>query len=209
MLHKKLHSEINKYFEEHQFDNPIFVQKPAVSSFKSGADTLVESPEGSGKTTALASVLIHQLGAALNDVPRALILTYNKEQADKLKDLLDEIGRFTNLRNFVVYPGPNLQKLKDSIYFGSDIVIGTPKRLNELYSNNGLNFNDLKYFIIDDANETIRPETLSLIDRLAGIKTESQKMLMCHTLNDNILRFADMHMPLLKLIQYTDESSND
>lgn len=201
MFLKKLDQHIEESLQKKGFESPIGHQKSTISAMKSGADVLLISPEKSGKTTAIVIGLVQKLKAALNDVPRALILVADRDKAENMKLMFEEIGEQTNLRVFCVYPKPALQKLKDAIYYGSDVVIGTVKRLNELYSNNGLNLNDLQYLIVDDTHETMKAEMIAQVDRLARVVPHAQIMVSTSSSNERIKRFAEAYMPRLTIIK--------
>jgi superfamily II DNA/RNA helicase len=201
MFHKKIDEHINQALADIQIEKPQFIQKKIVSTIKSGVDACFLSNEKTGKSTALAVAMIQKLEAALNDVPRAIIVVPDKEKADQLKDMFDLIGKHTNLRVFTVYPGPKLQVLKDQIYFGSDIIIGTPKRLGELYSNNGLNLNDLQYFIVDDASECMKTENFNALDRLFEIMPNVQHAALSHTYNENLERYIEKFFGITSFVK--------
>jgi len=201
VFHKKLNKNINKALELKKIESPIAVQKKTISAIKSGQDAIIISDEKSGKTTAMVASLIQLLNYAQNDVPRAMIIVPDKEKADTLEELFKELGKGTDLRVNCVYPGPGLEKVRDKVYFGTDIVVGTLKRLNELYSNSGLNLNDLNMFIIDDAQDCMRPEMIAAIDRLADIRPNSQRIILTERINDTIERFSEVKMTNYKLIK--------
>jgi len=204
VFHKKIDQHINKALIEIGIAKPIAVQKKAISSIKSGKDSIIVSPKETGKTTTLVVALVQILKAALNDVPRAMVIVETKEDADKMKILFDEIGKETNLRVHCVYPGPNLLKIRDKVYYGTDVVIGTVKRLNELYSNSGLNLNDLQIILIDNADTTIKIELHSQIDRLTDIMPNIQKIIFCNSINDKVKRYADKYMARPNIIKATE-----
>ena len=201
MFHKKLNKNINKALELKEIKSPISIQKKTISSIKSGLDSVIVSPEKSGKTTAMVVSLIQMLNYAQNDVPRAMIIVPDKERADILEETFNELGKGTDLRVNCVYPGPGLEKVRDKVYFGTDIVIGTIKRLNELYSNSGLNLNDLYIFIIDDAQECMKPERMAAIDRLADIRPHSQRIILTEKTNETIQRFSDTRMNRINFVK--------
>ncbi len=204
MFHKKIDQHINQALESKGIENAISVQKKAISSIKSGIDSIIISPEESGKTTALVVALVQLMKAALNDVPRAMVIVENKEEADKMKELFDEIGKHTDLRVHCVYPGPNILKVRDTVYYGTDIVIGTVKRLNELYSYSGLNLNDLQMILIDNADTTIKIELQAQIDRLTEIMPNAQKILFAKKSNDRIERYSEKYMARPNIIKDND-----
>lgn len=201
MFHKKIDQHINEALVEIGIATPIAVQKKAISSVKSGIDSIIVSPKETGKTTALVVALVQILKTQLNDVPRAMVIVESKEEADKMKLLFDEIGKNTDLRVHCVYPGPNLLKVRDKVYYGTDVVIGTVKRLNELYSNSGLNLNDLQIILVDNADTTIKVELFAQIDRLTEIMPNIQKILFTKQITDRITRYADKYMARPNIIK--------
>ena len=205
MFHKKLNKNINKALELKGIESPIFIQKKTISAIKSGQDAIILSDKKSGKTTAMVVSLIQMLSYAKNDVPRAMIIVATKERADELELLFKELGKGTDLRVNCVYPGPALDKVRDKVYFGTDIVVGTVKRINELYSNSGLNLNDLHMYIIDDAYEIMKAEMISPIDRLADIRPNSQRIILTDTINDTINRFKNVKMTNPNIIEFIPE----
>lgn len=201
MFHKKLNKNINKALEENGIEAPISIQKKTISAIKSGQDTIIVSAEKTGKTTSMVVSLIQMLNYAQNDVPRAMIIVPDKDRADKLEETFNLLGKGTDLRVNCVYPGPGLEKVRDKVYFGTDIVVGTLKRMNELYSNSGLNLNDLTMYIIDDALECMKPEWMTLIDRLADIRPNSQRIIFTESMNSTMERFAEVRMKNLNIIK--------
>lgn len=201
MFHKKIDQHIDQALKDLEIESPIGLQKKMISNIKSGNDCIFISGEKTGKTTALVVAIIQMLKSALNDVPRALVVVQNKDRAEEMKLMFDEIGKKTDLRVHCVYPGPNILKIRDQVYYGSDVVIGTPKRLNELYSFSGLNLNDLQMVVVDDANLTIKIELVGQIDRLTEIIPSVQKILAAPKMNERVERYAEFHMPKPIVIQ--------
>lgn len=154
---KKLIPELVSGIVEAGFDtNPKEIQSTCIPKIKSGADLLVIAPEDSGKSTAIVIALIQQLKKAEEEAPRAVVLTSSKEKAFELEEQFKLLGKNTNLRTFVVFDKGIIQYQKDMIYEGLDILIGTPKRINELLSTTGIPTTKLQILAVDDA-ETIFP----------------------------------------------------
>ncbi len=154
---KKLSPELVSGIIDAGFDKePKEIQTNCMPKIKSGGDLFVIAPEGSGKSTAIVIGVIQQLKKAFEEAPRAIIMVESKEKAFELEEQFEILGKHTNLRTFTVFDHGNLQFQKDCIYEGLDILIGTPKRINELLSNTGIPSTKLKLLVVDDA-ETIFP----------------------------------------------------
>lgn len=111
-----------------------------------------------------------------------------------MKLLFEELAQNTDLRIFCEGDAGNLHDLRDKIYAGSDIVIATAKKLNELYSFSGINLNNLKMFIIDDAELIMRDQILSEINRLAPYIPKSQRIVFCERFTVQMDNFIEEYM---------------
>lgn len=77
--------------------------------------------------------------------------------------------------------------------------------MNELYSFSGLNLNDLKILVLDDADEVLRRDAIAKVDRLSETISKVQRLLFCSETTDSIWRFAEEYM----LIEEPFEMENE
>lgn len=155
---KKLIPELSSAIIDAGFDTePKEIESLCLPKIKSGADLLIISPEDSGKSTAIVIGIIQQLKIAEEEAPRAVVLTSTKEKAFKMEEQFKLLGKNTNLRTFVVFDKGIIQYQKDMIYEGLDVLIGTPRRVNELLSTTGIPTTKLRILAVDDA-ETLFPK---------------------------------------------------
>ena len=204
MFVKKLNKALSEALLEAGFTEPTEVQQLCIPRIKSGADMVCIAPEGQGKTTMLVIGIIQRLTEALNDVPRALVIVDSKERALEIKAIFDLLGKNTNLRVFCSDVERKIEDQRDKIYAGSDVIIGTAKRLNELYSFSALNLSDLKMFVVDDAEIVMRQLITSQIDRLAGSIPKSQQLVFGSHNTDRIDRFIELFMHNPTIIEADD-----
>lgn len=194
MFVKKLNNDLSSALTEAGLTEPTEVQRLAIPRIKSGANFVCVAPEGSGKSTCLVIGIIQRLTKALNDVPRALVIVDSKEKGLEIKAIFDELGKNTDLRVVCSDLDRKIEDQRDKIYVGCDVVVGTAKRLNELYSFSGLNLNDLKMFVVDDSELVMRQIITSQIDRLAGSIPKAQQIIFANQFTDRIERYIDMFM---------------
>jgi superfamily II DNA/RNA helicase len=197
MFLKKINENLEKAIIELGFEQPNEIEKACFPIIKSGKDVIGIGAEGTGKTSVIVMGVIQKLKAAINDVPRALIIVPDKESALSMKEMFDAYGKYTNLRVHCAYDKGKIQDQKDAIYFGADVVIGTAKRLNELYSNYGLNLGDLKMFIIDDADLVIRNMYHIHTNRFAATIKRCQQLVFSSKMTEKIadLEYEFMNFP--------------
>ena len=116
---------------------------------------------------------------------------------------------YTDLRVHTACEDGKINDQKDEIYMGSDVVIGTPKRLNQIYSVYGLNLSVVKIFAIDDAEKVIKSINYTQIDRLAESLPKAQKLVFCSDVNDWIARFANEFMNVQEFIEFEEEDGEE
>ncbi len=85
------------------------------------------------------------------------------------------------------------------------MVIGSPKKLNELYSNNGLNLNGLETFIIDDAQAIMRNTGTALIHRLGDTVAGKQQLVFSSKKTEAIERYAEKYLNIMMYHDFTGE----
>lgn len=204
MFLKRLNEQLNIAITDAGFEVPTNVQLKSIPKIKSGADLLCVGGEKSGRTTSIVIGVIQRLVSSFEDVPRALIVVPDEGKAIAMKEQFDILGKNTDLRVFPAFEKQDINKLRDTIYVGSDVVIGSARRLNELYSYSGLNLNNLKMFIVDDADLIMRHETMAQMDRLGDCIPKAQHVLYTSKITDRIERFADKYMNIFDILDVTD-----
>lgn len=194
MFLKKLDPHLLEALEEAGFESPKKVQKSSISKIKSGADLIVRADDKSGRSSTIVISVIQQLKSEFEDVPRAIIVVATREKAIEMKEQFLLLGKNTDLRVFSEGDAGNLLDLRDKVYAGSDVVIATAKKFNELYCNSGINLNSLKMFIVDDAEQIMRDQILSEINRLAPYIPKSQRIVFCNRITKQMEDFSEEYM---------------
>ncbi len=180
---KKLYPPLAKQINSLCIDTPNEIQNKAMPKIKSGANVFVMAPDESGKTTLAVIYLLHKLKYELEneDVPRAIVIVPTKEKAIIFRDLINFYGKHAHLRVKCAYSEEDLERQRDDIYHGADVVVGTAKRLGELYSGTGLNIKLLNTLIVDDFDEINKQDALAQIERIALANPKVQKLFFAKT----------------------------
>ncbi len=166
MFIEKLNKKLAQALIDEGFGTPTELQLKCLSKINSGVDVIAVAPAFSGKSSLITICTIQKLQFAFEDAPRALILVANMDKALAMKAQFDVFAKETDLRVLCMFEEGKINKQSVEVYEGADIVIGTAKRMHELYFNHSLNVNKLKLFIIDDAELLIKNAWQAPIDRL-------------------------------------------
>lgn len=201
MINEKLDTQLLESLKENGFAESTELQRICIPKIKSGRDLLCIAGKKSGKTSALVASVLHRLKASLDDNPRAVILVPDVDRANAMKAEFDRLGGYTDLRVHTACDDEKIDDQKDKIYMGSDVVIGTPKRLNRIYSLYALNLGVVKIFAIDDADLVIRSLNYPQIDRLSESLPKAQRVVFAGQQTEWIDRFADEFMNIQEVIE--------
>ncbi|MFV0290660.1 MAG: DEAD/DEAH box helicase [Mangrovibacterium sp.] len=192
---KKFTPELAEAIVDAGYDQFSAIQELAIPKIRSGADLFIIGEKGSGKSTALVMSIIQQLKEAVEEAPRALIVVNSKEKAYELEELFQLLGRNTNLRTFVVFDKGILQYQKNMIYEGLDILIGTPKRIDELMSTTGIPMVKIRMLAFDDVDFMVTQLQQKLIYRLVYALPKVQTILLAEEWSE---RFDELEERALK-----------
>lgn len=195
MILKKLLPTLVQAIVEAGFDvNATEIQSISMPKIKSGADAFIIAPAESGKTTALVMSIIQKLKTAEGEAPRAIVLVKSREDVFAMEELFKKLGRYTNLRFMGVFDQGVIQYQKDMIYEGIDLLIGTPKRVNELMSITGIPLSAVKTFAVDDAETFFPNRTYPVIYRVAEASPKAQFLIFANKWIDNFELLSEQMM---------------
>jgi superfamily II DNA/RNA helicase len=194
MFIKKISPELQESIKSLGISTAQGAQKKWISRIKSGMEMVAIGPENSGKTTAYIITLIQQLKHAVADVPRAMVICKDKDAVLALQERFEQFGKHTDLRFHVGFEGADIQKQKNVIYFGTDVVIGSPKRISKLLSIEGINLSDVKTLIIDDAEVIMKNDNMSYLHRITTSLPKAQKIIFSREASVNISRYSGKYM---------------
>lgn len=204
MFIKKLDPQLEESLSANGFTEPTEVEEICIPKIKSGRDLVCIAGDETGKTATIIISVLQKLKASLDDNPRAIIVVADSDAANKIKDELDRLGSYTDLRVHTACEDGKLDDQKDRIYMGSDVVVGTAKRLNQLYSLYALNLTMAKILAIDDAETVLKSFNYTQFDRLAESVGKTQKVVFATHVTDWIERFAAEFMNVDEFVEFEE-----
>ena len=186
---KKINPNLQKALIEKDLINPTDVQESCFGPIKSGIDLVIQSEVGSGKTTLIALSVIQKLEKAVLIAPRAIVIVENKEKVLELESWFKEFAKYTDLRIYAVHDKTDMDHDKNMISVGVDILIGTPIRMNDMFATAGYDVNQLKMFLVDDADIIFRARLDQKIKRLSD-SISAQRILFCSQITERVESMA-------------------
>ena len=167
------------------------LQQETFSTIKSGVDAVIQSPERSGKSTTIALNVIQRLDKPFQLSPRALIICLEKAKVLEMVEIFDSLNKFNQLRVYYVHDKTNLDEDKNQISLGIDVLIGTPNQLTAMFGSAGFDVNQLKLFILDDADLIFKNRYEPKILRLSESIEKVQRLFFCSQITERTEMIAE------------------
>jgi ATP-dependent RNA helicase RhlE len=188
---KKINEALQNALIEKGLTDANELQQETFSTIKSGADCLIIAPKGSGKTTTIVLNVIQQLAGKQEESPRALIIVEDKAKVLEMAALFEEYGKYDPLEVYGVHDKGDMDYDKNYISTGIDVLIGTPTKLNDMFSTAGYNVNRLKMFILDDADPILKLRHETKIMRISNSIAKTQRIIFTEQYNERVAILAD------------------
>ena len=191
---KKINEKLQNTLIENGLTEANEMQQETFSTIKSGADAVIQSDFGTGKTTTIVINVIQKLEKSVDESTRVLILVENKEKVLEMESLFLKYGNYHDLSILGVHDKGDIDYDKNIISLGLDILIGTPSRINALFSSAGFNINTVKMFIVDDSELLFKNRFDAVIQRLCSRIEKTQKLFFCNTITERVETLAEKIM---------------
>ena len=188
---KKINENLKEALVENGLAEANEMQQETFSTLKSGADCLVIASNGSGKTTTIVINVIQKLAGSNEESPRALIMVEDKAKVLEMVELFEKFGKNSGLEVYGVHDKGDMDYDKNYISTGIDVLIGTPTKLNDMFSTAGYNVNRLRMFIIDDADAILKMRHETKIMRISDSIAKTQRIIFTDVLTERIEILAD------------------
>lgn len=172
------------------FETPSPIQALAIPRLLNGdANVIARARTGTGKTAAFGLPIVQELRES-RDITQALVLEPTRELAMQTCTELQSFTEGGYPRTCVLYGGGSYNTQIRELKRGSEIVVGTPGRIQDHLERGTLDISKIKYFILDEGDEML---DMGFIDDIEHIFEQANP-------DARILLFsATMPAPILKI----------
>lgn len=192
------------------FENQTEFQKICISKIKEGKDFIGIGPKGCGKSTSIASGVLQRLEKqSEDDAPRAIVIVTDKVKTLEMEAIFSRLGRKMDLITEIIHDKGHKVQQRNALYTGADIVIGTAKRLYEMYIYNGLNLAKVKMIIIDDAEAILKAGLQTEILRLTESINKCQYIMINDQCTDRMMKAAELFMTFPFVFEVEEKVQED
>jgi superfamily II DNA/RNA helicase len=163
--------------------------KQLFSTIKSGSHVLAVAPKDAGKTETALIASFDKVNKQLEGSPRVIYISSSIDEAIRIHELMSKIASPLDVTVDLTHDKGNQVKQRNDIFDGTEIIVGTIKRVHDLYVQNGINFKLLDYFIIDDLEEVLSQGRVMEIKRLIDGFNKTQLICLVNQRNARVEQF--------------------
>ncbi len=193
-----------KALKEENYSVPTPIQEKAIPLILNRKDILGSAQTGTGKTAAFAIPILQHLYNDRQNYNRprkinALIVTPTRELAIQIAESFSTYGKYTGLKNTVVFGGVTQGSQTLALSKGVDILVATPGRLLDLMNQGFIKLTDIEYFVLDEADRMLDMgfihDIRKIIDKLPA---KRQSLFFSATMPENIVALSKkiLHNPI-------------
>ena len=209
----KIIEPILKALKNNNYTEPTSIQEKAIPLILKRNDVLGSAQTGTGKTAAFAVPILQHLflDRQLNNSPRkinSLIITPTRELAIQIGASFTVYGKFTGIKNTVVFGGVKQGAQTDALRKGVDILVATPGRLLDLIDQGFIRLKAVEYFVLDEADRMLDMGFINDIRKIiAKLPAKRQSLFFSATMPNNIVELSKTILKNPKKVEVSPVSS--
>ncbi len=166
---------------EQGYSTPTPIQAQAIPAVLNGHDLLASAQTGTGKTAGFALPLLQRLA----DRPRAksnhvkvLVLAPTRELAAQIHQSVVHYGKYLRLRSAVVFGGVKINPQMIKLRAGVELLVATPGRLLDLFSQRAIRFDELETIVLDEADRMLDMGFIHDIKKIMSLLPRTRQTLL-------------------------------
>ena len=178
------------------FDTPTDIQSQAIPHLLQGdRDFIGLAQTGTGKTAAFGLPLLDHLDPS-DDSVQALILAPTRELGQQIAEQIDLFSKhLKGIKSVAVYGGANISTQITQLKRPRHVVIATPGRLIDLVKRKALKLDQIKYLVLDEADEMLNMGFKDELDTILEFTPDTKKTwLFSATMPREIRRMVKQYM---------------
>ncbi|TYR32672.1 DEAD/DEAH box helicase [Sphingobacterium phlebotomi] len=188
--------EVVNAITEMGFEKPSPIQEKAIPVLLTGNDDFVGLAQtGTGKTAAFGLPLLELIDFTQKH-PQALILCPTRELCLQIAKDLEKFAKYIDDVHVVaVYGGANISDQLRQIRRGVQIVVATPGRMLDIIGRKAIDFSNVKYVVLDEADEMLNMGFQEDINNILSETPDTKKTwLFSATMPKEVRRIAQNYM---------------
>jgi ATP-dependent RNA helicase RhlE len=175
---------------------PTPIQAQAIPYVLEGRDLLGIAQTGTGKTAAFVLPSIQRLVEADKRVLpthcRMLVLAPTRELASQIAESARAYGKFSRMTVATVFGGTSINKNRQDMSRGVDILVATPGRLLDLIEQRFVSLNLIETLVLDEADQMLDLGFIHALRKIVKmVPRQRQTLFFSATMPQSIRELAD------------------
>jgi len=189
-----LREELLRGIYAYGFEKPSAIQQRAIVPCIKGMDVIAQAQSGTGKTATFSIAILEKIDTSLREC-QALILAPTRELAQQIQKVVMSLGDYMGAQCHACIGGTSVRGDMGKLDQGQHIVVGTPGRVFDMISRKVLRVNDIKQFVLDEADEMLsRGFKDQIYDVFRHLNQEIQVILLSATMPSEVLEVTTRFM---------------
>ncbi|MGF1765051.1 DEAD/DEAH box helicase [Aliivibrio kagoshimensis] len=176
------------------YSAPTPIQEKAIPTILTGKNLIAAAQTGTGKTASFVLPILQLLDdgyQARAKRVRALILTPTRELAVQVEENITQYSKYLSLTSLAMYGGVDYKPQKQKLIDGVDILVATPGRLLDMYTQRAIHFDELEILVLDEADRMLDMGFIEDINKiLERLPLDRQNLLFSATLSNQVRALA-------------------
>ena len=194
------------------YDTPTPIQAQAIPPVLEGRDLMGIAQTGTGKTAAFMLPSIDRLRAADRQTPfkscRMLVLAPTRELAGQIAQSAKDYGALAGLKVHSIVGGTSVNKDRNKLHRGTDILVATPGRLLDLIDQKAFRLDGVEILVLDEADQMLDLGFIHALRRIAQlVPAERQTLFFSATMPKSIKELAGQYCRNPAHVSVTPEST--
>ncbi|MGO1580253.1 MAG: DEAD/DEAH box helicase [Peptoniphilaceae bacterium] len=201
-----LSKEIIDAIDDMGFEELSPIQQQAIPYLMDGFDVIGQAQTGTGKTAAFGIPIIEKVDTQDKTV-QAIVLCPTRELSIQVAEEISKLAKYkTGLKILPIYGGQPIDRQIKALKKGVQVVIGTPGRVIDHIKRKTLKTNNIKMFVLDEADEMFDMgfrDDIELI--LKDVPENRQSLFFSATMAKAILNFARKYQNDPKIVKVVNK----
>ena len=163
------------------YTEPTPIQAQAIPAVLEGRDLLGIAQTGTGKTAAFMLPSIDNLRKSDNQIPfkscRMLVLAPTRELAGQIAQSAKDYGAMAGLKVHSIVGGTSVNKDRNKLHRGCDILVATPGRLLDLIDQKAFNLSGVEILILDEADQMLDLGFIHALRKISQLVPDTRQTL--------------------------------
>jgi ATP-dependent RNA helicase RhlE len=164
------------------YTTPTPIQEQAIPLVLEGRDLFGIAQTGTGKTAAFMLPSIDNLRSADNRTPfkscRMLVLAPTRELVGQIAKSAKDYGAMAGLKVDNIVGGTSVNKDRNKLHRGTDILVATPGRLLDLIDQKAFNLSSVEILVLDEADQMLDLGFIHALKQIVRLLPQQRQTLL-------------------------------